>query len=71
MLLLSCREEIFAAKYEGIGPFGGPWRKLEDDIKMDLKDVEGGAWTGFISLGIWTSFCKQSTNKTVGAIKWG
>lgn len=41
MLLLSCKKEIFAWKYEGMGPVGSPWRRLENDIKMDLKDVGG------------------------------
>jgi hypothetical protein len=42
-------------KPEGRRPLGRPRRRLEDNIKMDLLEVEwGGAWTGSIWLRIGT-----------------
>jgi len=38
-------------------------------LQWVLKMWKWGAWTGFISPGIGTSCCKQSTNKTVGTVK--
>jgi hypothetical protein len=45
---------------EGRKPLGGPRRRWEDNIKMDLRDVVWGAWTGLIWLRIGTGgglFC--------------
>jgi hypothetical protein len=28
---------------EGKGPFGRPWRRWEDNIRMDFKDMECGS----------------------------
>jgi len=41
-------------KREGKRSFGRPRRKWEDNIKMDLQEVECGAWTGLICLWIGT-----------------
>jgi hypothetical protein len=42
-------------KPEGRRPVGRPKRRLKDNIKMDLREVEwGGAWTGSIWLRIGT-----------------
>jgi hypothetical protein len=39
---------------EGRRPLGRPRRRWEDNIKMELKDVGWGAWTGLIWLTIGT-----------------
>jgi hypothetical protein len=39
---------ILVGRPEGRRPLGRPRRKWEDDIKMDLQEVEWGAWTGLI-----------------------
>jgi hypothetical protein len=41
-------------KLEGRRPFGRPRRRWEDNIKMDLREVGWGAWTGSIWLRIET-----------------
>jgi hypothetical protein len=41
-------------KPEGRRPPGRPWRRWEDNIKMDLREVGWGAWTGSIWLRIGT-----------------
>jgi hypothetical protein len=41
-------------KPEGRRPLGRPRRRWEDNIKMDLREVEWGAWTGLIWLRIGT-----------------
>jgi hypothetical protein len=41
-------------KPEGKRPFGRPRRGWENNIKADLQEVECGAWTGLIWLGIRT-----------------
>jgi hypothetical protein len=41
-------------KPEGRRPFGRPRRRWEDNIKMDLREVRWGAWTGLIWLRIGT-----------------
>jgi hypothetical protein len=41
-------------KPEGMRPLGRPRRKWEDNIKMDLREVGWGAWTGSIWLRIGT-----------------
>jgi hypothetical protein len=35
-------------KLEGRRPLGSPWRRWEDNIKMDLGRPGGGKWTGSI-----------------------
>jgi hypothetical protein len=35
-------------------PRGRPRRRWEDNIKMDLREVGWGTWTGSIWLRIWT-----------------
>jgi hypothetical protein len=39
---------ILMGKPEGKRPLGRPRRRCEDNIKMDLKEVGWGAWTGLI-----------------------
>jgi hypothetical protein len=41
-------------KPEGRRPLGRPRRRWEDNIKMDLREVGWGAWTGLIWLRIGT-----------------
>ena len=48
----ACR--VLARKSEGKRQLGGPRRRREDNIKMDLQEVEWGALTGLIWLGIGT-----------------
>jgi hypothetical protein len=45
---------ILVGRPEVRRPLGRPRRRWEVNIKMDLQDVERGAWTGLIWLGIWT-----------------
>jgi hypothetical protein len=39
-------------KPEGMRPLGRPRRRWEDNIKIDLREVGWGAWTGSIWLRI-------------------
>jgi hypothetical protein len=41
-------------KPEGRRPLGRPRRRLKDNIKMDLREVGWGAWTGSTRLRIGT-----------------
>jgi hypothetical protein len=41
-------------KPEGRRPLGRPRRRWEDNIKMDVREVGCGAWTGSIWLRIGT-----------------
>jgi hypothetical protein len=41
-------------KPEGGRPLGKPRRRWEDNIKIDLREVGWGAWTGLIWLRIGT-----------------
>jgi len=41
---------VLVGKPEGKRPFGSPWRRWEDNIKLDLQEVE--AWTGLMWLRI-------------------
>jgi hypothetical protein len=43
---------VLVGKLEGKIPLGGPRRRWEDNIKMDLQEVECGAWTGLLWLRI-------------------
>jgi hypothetical protein len=45
---------ILLGRPEGRRPLGRPWRRWEDNIKMDLQEVGRGAWTGLIWLRIGT-----------------
>jgi hypothetical protein len=45
---------VLVGKPEGKKPLGRPRRRWEDNIKMDLKDVGYGAWTGLSWLKIET-----------------
>jgi hypothetical protein len=45
---------ILVGRSEGRRPLGRPKRRWEDNIKMDLQEVEWGAWTGLIWLRIGT-----------------
>jgi hypothetical protein len=37
---------ILVEKLEGKRPLGRPWRRREDNIKVDLQEVVMGTWTG-------------------------
>ena len=39
---------ILVGKTEGRRPLGRPRRRWEEDIKMNLREVEWGMWTGSI-----------------------
>jgi len=39
---------VLVGKPERKRPLGRPRRRWEDNIKMDLKEVGWGAWTGLI-----------------------
>jgi hypothetical protein len=39
--------KVLVGKPEGKRPLGRPRRSLEDGIRMDLRDIDLGAWTGF------------------------
>ena len=49
---------VLVGKSEGKRPFGRHRRRCEENIKMDLQEVEWGAWTGLIWLRIGTG-CGQ------------
>ena len=46
---------VLVWKPEGKRPLRRPRHGWECNIKMDLQEVEGGAWPGAIWLRIWTS----------------
>jgi len=43
---------VLVGKREGKGPLGRSKRRSEDNIKLDLQEVQRGAWTGLIWLRI-------------------
>jgi hypothetical protein len=45
---------VLVGKPEGKGQMGGPGRKWEDNIKMDLQKVEWGLWNALSWLRIGT-----------------
>jgi hypothetical protein len=45
---------VLVGKTEGRRPLGRPRRRWEEDIKMNLREVEWGAWTGSILFRIGT-----------------
>jgi hypothetical protein len=45
---------ILVGRPEGRRPLGRPRHRWEDNIKMDFKKWDGGAWTGLIWLRIGT-----------------
>jgi hypothetical protein len=45
---------VLVGKPEGRRPFERPRRRWKDNIKMDLREVGWGAWTGSIWLRIGT-----------------
>jgi hypothetical protein len=47
-----CR--VLVGKSEGRRPFGRPKPRWENNIKMDLREMGWGAWTGLIWLRIRT-----------------
>jgi hypothetical protein len=49
-----CAYRALVGKPEGKSPLGRPRRRWEDNIKMDLREVGWGAWTGSIWLKIGT-----------------
>jgi len=42
--------KVLVEKRKGKRPFGRPRCRWEDNIKMDLQEVDMGAWTGLIWL---------------------
>jgi hypothetical protein len=58
-------------KPEGKKPLGKPRRRLEDTIKIELIETDGGVWNGFIRLrtGLVVGFCKHD-NEPSGSIKF-
>jgi hypothetical protein len=45
---------ILVGRPEGRRPLGRPWRRWEDNIKMDLREIGFGMWIGLIGLRIGT-----------------
>jgi hypothetical protein len=45
----------FIGKSEGERLLGRLRHRWDDDIKMDLKQIREGVWTGFILLRIWNN----------------
>jgi hypothetical protein len=43
---------ILVGSPEGRRPLGIPWRRWEDNINMDLREMGLGMWIEFIWLGI-------------------
>jgi hypothetical protein len=41
-------------KFEGKIPLGRPRRRCEDGVKMDLREIGSGVWSGFTLLRIGT-----------------
>jgi hypothetical protein len=46
--------QAFGGKSEGKRPFVRPRRKWKDDIRMDLREMGWGMWSGFSWLRIGT-----------------
>jgi len=46
--------KVLVGKPEGNRPLGRPRYRWEDNIKMDIQEVEWGAWTGINWLRIRT-----------------
>jgi hypothetical protein len=49
-----CVYRVLVGKTEEKRPLGRPRRRWKDNIKMDFQEVEWGAWTGLIWLGMRT-----------------
>jgi hypothetical protein len=45
---------ILAGKSDGRRPLGKPRRRWENNIKMDLREIGWGTWTGSIWLRVGT-----------------
>jgi hypothetical protein len=45
---------VLVGKPEGKSPLGSPRRRWEDGIKMDLREIGWGVWSGFTWLRIGT-----------------
>jgi hypothetical protein len=45
---------VLVGKPGGKRPLGRPWRRWEDGIKMDLREIVWGVWSGFTWLRIGT-----------------
>jgi hypothetical protein len=45
---------VLMGKLEGKGPLETPRRRWEDGIKMDLREIGWGVWSGFSWLRIGT-----------------
>ena len=63
---------ILVGKPEGKRQLGRPARRWEGNIKMDLQEVDEGAWTFFIWLRIGAGAgCCECSNEPPGSIKCG
>jgi len=49
---------VLVGKPDGKRPIGRPWRRWEDNITLDLREVGCWAWTGSSWLRIGTGFHK-------------
>jgi hypothetical protein len=49
-----CLYRVLVGKLEGKRPLGRPRHRWENNVKMDLQEVGGGAWTGSIWLRMGT-----------------
>jgi hypothetical protein len=38
---------VLEGKSEGKRPLGRPRRTMNDEIKIDLREISGGEWSGF------------------------
>jgi hypothetical protein len=47
--------KVLMGKPEVRKPFGRPRRRWEDSIRMDLRDIGWGVWSGFTLLRIGTN----------------
>jgi hypothetical protein len=58
---------VLVGKREGRRPLGRPRRRCEDNIKMYLREVGWGAWTGSILLktGTWWALVNAVMNRRV------
>jgi hypothetical protein len=46
--------KVLVGKPKGKRPLGRPWRRWEDNIRMDLQEMGCGVWTGLSWLRIET-----------------
>jgi hypothetical protein len=62
---------VLVGKPEGEKPHGRLRRRLEDNIKMDLEELEYWAWYGFIWIRIGqVASCCEHGNEHSGSIRY-